>query len=323
MADFGAIGGGAADGLHQVLARLFIEAKQRDLVAQQQAELAENRRQADMQNALGNRRVAVDEGQLGISRDRVGLDRDKFGQDVREYDEGAPQRTATLRHIGAQTTELERKPIAEQEARDFTAKRDQTLHGYDLKEIGAQGAQAQATARIRARPRISKTAGINAQGQAVTKFIDIDSGETVHEELAAPTTDDRNRQAAGGRATPFIQRAGELSQVINTKFGPEAKVLGTLRGLQAKANLDHDVAEYLSLVEGFTPLMARAAGHTGVLTERDVERTIQLLPKPGDSAELARRKLANLDRLMGGGGATPAAGGGGQGVKITSIQEIK
>jgi len=71
------------------------------------------------------------------------------------------------------------------------------------------------------------------------------------------------------------------------------------------------VAEYVSVVESFTPQLARAEGHTGVLTEKDFEHAMQILPKPGDSRTLAVRKLARLDKILfPKKEAAPAAEGG-------------
>lgn len=324
----GGFGAGAASGaLEDLLKQKFLEQIQRQQLALQQARLSEDARQANMADALGHRSAATAEGNLGVRRD-------EFTQGVREYDEAAPIRAANVRLAGAQAGELERKPKAEQDARDFRMTELGLQHGYDVNEQrvageearkteGVRGVNALAAARIRTRPRIQKTAGVNADGKAVTKFIDIDSGETVHEELAAPTADERNRGASTGRAMPVIGRASELSSVINTKYGVNAKMLGSYRELKARVNEDPDVAEYVSLVEGFTPLIARAAGHTGVLTEQDVERTVQLLPKPGDSADLAARKLRNLNSLLGGSGATPPPTGDNGKVTITSITPVQ
>ena len=80
--------------------------------------------------------------------------------------------------------------------------------------------------------------------------------------------------------------------------GPAARIQGWGQKLLAVGNLAPDFQEYLSSVVGFIPVFAKAIGHTGVLTELDVQKTIGLFPVPGDSRELSRRKLVNIERLM-------------------------
>jgi hypothetical protein len=104
-----------------------------------------------------------------------------------------------------------------------------------------------------------------------------------------------------------------------------AKLAGGVERAKAEANYNDDVAEYEALISGFTPLVARALGHSGVLTEQDVQSVRALFPRPGDSKTLRDRKIARLNGLFGeiqsagvdtGGApvtpapATPAASGG-------------
>jgi hypothetical protein len=128
--------GGAAGGgemLQQVLARKLQE---QQVLAQQkfaQAKLAEEVRQADMQNQ-------VQQGNLALGGRRVGLDEAQFTEGNKRYTDEAPLRAVGLRLHTAQAGELERKPQDEQAQRDFTMGRDKTQHGYQMQEIGAQGA---------------------------------------------------------------------------------------------------------------------------------------------------------------------------------------
>jgi hypothetical protein len=97
-----------------------------------------------------------------------------------------------------------------------------------------------------------------------------------------------------------------LSKRINTAAGATAGPLGFYRGLKAGANLDNDVAEYESLVVGMIPMVARAVGHTGQLTQPDVDSVRALFPVKGDNDVLAANKMARVKRLIGAGGATTA-----------------
>lgn len=117
----------------------------------------------------------------------------------------------------------------------------------------------------------------------------------------APTADERNRAAAGGRAQPVLQSISELSEKINTQHGVIAKISGAAEKVKAQANLNDDVAEYEAVVASFTPLLARAMGHTGVLTQQDVDSARAIIPKPEDSKSLRDRKIARIQKLLGGG----------------------
>jgi len=111
------------------------------------------------------------------------------------------------------------------------------------------------------------------------------------------------------KAAPVISAMSELSEKINTQEGLLAKMEGGARKLAAKANYDDDVAEYQSLISGFTPMVARALGHTGVLTQQDVDSVKALFPLPGDSKTLRDRKVTRLKSIIselestGSGGA--------------------
>ncbi len=103
---------------------------------------------------------------------------------------------------------------------------------------------------------------------------------------------------AFSKAAPVLRGVSELSEKINTLQGLVAKASGEVEKAKAKANLNDDVAEYQSLVAGFTPMIARAVGHTGVLTQQDVDSVRELFPKPGDSKTLRDRKVARLTSIM-------------------------
>ena len=115
--------------------------------------------------------------------------------------------------------------------------------------------------------------------------------------------------AAGGNEkveaiVPTLQEINTLAQKIFTASGPMANITGAVRSSAAAVNLDDDVKIYRSLVRGMTPMIARALGHTGVLTEPDVQRTEALFPQMGilgsDSESVAAEKMAQMTRLITG-----------------------
>lgn len=113
------------------------------------------------------------------------------------------------------------------------------------------------------------------------------------------TTDERNRAAATTRARPVLDSIAELSERINTQKGVLAKISGATERAKAQANLSDDVSEYQALVSGFTPLLARMVGHSGVLTEQDVQSVRTMLPQPGDSKNVRDRKMARIYKILG------------------------
>jgi len=96
-------------------------------------------------------------------------------------------------------------------------------------------------------------------------------------------------------------QTGEVvsSGIFNSQ-GVWARLKGWIRGGLSYVNYDPAAAEYNSLLIGFSPILARSIGHTGVLTQVDVESTVQLFPKLGDSQEVATRKLTNVMKIMSG-----------------------
>ena len=115
----------------------------------------------------------------------------------------------------------------------------------------------------------------------------------------APTAADTQEARKFRQATPVLNAVSELSEKINTQQGLLAKMAGGAAKVAAQANYNDDVAEYEALISGFTPLVARALGHTGVLTQQDVDSVKALFPKPGDSKTLRDRKIKRIKSILG------------------------
>lgn len=105
-------------------------------------------------------------------------------------------------------------------------------------------------------------------------------------------------KSAPGTVSAVIDSLDELSKRINVEGGMAAKASGLVRRGMAAANEDDDVAEYQAIVESFVPTIARALGHTGVLTQLDVDSAKAILPKPGDSKSMRDRKMARIRDLF-------------------------
>jgi hypothetical protein len=150
------MGSGAADGLQEVLQRLFLEAQfkqsQREHADRQgiaQQELGLRGRGLDIQQLGNEQDYELGQGNLALGGRRIDQDQAKLGEDVRQFDALAPKRDADVAHMGALTGEVLRKPLAEQEERTFTTGRDKTLHGYRIGETAAEGAEQRRTLGMR------------------------------------------------------------------------------------------------------------------------------------------------------------------------------
>lgn len=146
-------------------------------------------------------------------------------------------------------------------------------------------------------PSYQRIETVDAAGNPVIQYM---TPEEVRKMGGVPTSPKTTAKASGPATVDAILGEIEgLSKIINTSAGgPMANVTGMMRRGAAASNLDNDVSEYTALVEGFIPMVARAVGHTGVLTQQDVDSVRALFPKPTDNATLAKNKLDRVRRIM-------------------------
>lgn len=377
-----ALGGGAAEGLDKLMARLMAEREQSRLEAGQQEVMRSNRaeeglrgrdlemRARERADTIGEMRRFHDQTEAGRQRDDVArtIEQRPIGSEVTEEEysrerqfktpEAAYHREAAYEpdpqqdEPGFTGPTQEAKPslirfrgTAKQQTDAATAKRadDRAAaaqsnddrryqQGEDRLDQGERRIdQGQARIDRGFAPIIIQT----PNGQQVTsgdrrtiKPLKDAQGQDVAQ---APTSMTRERSAAVKRVQPMIDAVVELVPRINDKAGLAAIAQGSWSKVQAAANYNDDVAEYAAVVESFTPLLARAMGHTGVLTEPDYQHSMAMLPKPRDSASLANRKLARLGKILGldvgdepaGDGAVPDVGGTFQGGKVLKVTPVK
>lgn len=133
----------------------------------------------------------------------------------------------------------------------------------------------------------------------------------------------------GGDGRPKVDAIMDQIEVLSGRINTGGAGIGTtLSGLARKGrgmlNLDNDAAEYESLVKGMIPMVARAVGHTGVLTQQDVDSVRALFPSIRDNRELAQNKLNRVRALIGSGGGAPsrAIDTSGGGTPKRSAQDI-
>lgn len=211
--------GGAATSLEDMLKQKFLEQIQR-------AKLAEDQRQADMQNAVSQR-------QLGQGDRRLGLDE-------RQFDAGAPLRQANVAHVGAETDSLNRAPGEAEKARTFTAgesEKGRTFTGgqgdlnrgnaVKLANISGQNALRVANARP---PALITMQTTDANGNAVTKIVPKEAGA----EYAKPKGANAALENRLASARVVNQVGDSMIQKLSdpafaTVVGPAMGRAGTLR----------------------------------------------------------------------------------------------
>lgn len=130
------------------------------------------------------------------------------------------------------------------------------------------------------------------------QHIDSRTGQPIKNPKSVPSSAQQTEARKFDKAAPIIKSLEELSERINVNQGVYATMAGGAGKAQAKVNLDDDIAEYESIILAFSPMVARALGHTGVLTQQDVDSAKALFPKPTDSKTLRDRKVARLRSLI-------------------------
>lgn len=294
----GAAAGGITDELQEILKQKFLEQIQ-------QAQLAQRIREADMSHQIA-------QGQLGLGRDRLGLDRDKFGEDTRQFDVTSGQtqqridmeqefQPVRIKHVTAQTADIERRPEAEEAGRRHDFELAGLTGGQRLQQIQAQteGALRQIGAQNAGALRLlgaRQTAAPTAQAQVTNTY-----------------NDERSRR--------ILQSVEELER----KVGPWTTGAGSLLANIPATDARNFAAELDSLKANiaFGELAEmRAASKTGGALGAVSERELALLESalgaldPGQSptnfAAQLRKIRESLDRWStakagaGSGGATPA-----------------
>jgi hypothetical protein len=293
----GAMGAGAAASLEDLLKQKFIEQIQKQ-------KLAEEIRQADMQHGVQQRQLGQGDRRIGLDEQKFGLDEKQFGESTRQFDVSAgfkdrglkldeTEQPVRLRQMGAQTAEIERKPLAEQQEREFVVGRDKTRHGFDMQQLGAQQAGAIRLAQMR------------QQG-----------GSTAPEGGQSPYAQERNLRN--------LQSVSELQKKVGPWTTGGGSLLASIPATDArnfKAELDTLKA---NIAFGELTAMREASktgGALGAVSEREMALLSAALGAldPGQSPSNFKAQLQKVadsiqrwEAVKSGGAAAPGAGGGKQ-----------
>ncbi len=257
MGFVGAYGAKAAtDELQNILKQKFEESQKIKMAELAQAKFAEEQRQADLHNAIqqrqlgqGDQRLGLDERQLTQQGEqfgkRLGLDEGRLGEDRRQFDAMEPTRAASIRHTGAQTADIERKPQAELDQRAFTTGRDKTLQGYEQANIGAQGANQRQLASLRMAGEPG-SAGASPQQQHQQNDV-TDSLALIDQILKDPALN----KSVGPLDSALLNtsREGIGSTLLNAAGGAAKVLTGDPAGVNRFENLHNQLTGKLSLAQ--------------------------------------------------------------------------
>lgn len=173
--------GEGADALQSIIKQKLLEQVQKHQMMMAEQKLAEDARQADMNEQIQRGKLDIDRDQVGIQRGRLTLDNQRLTEDARQFDALGPDRTATRNYHIAQTTELGRRPQAEEATRAHELALEDKRSANDIAQIRERNAGDERVEYIRLRPRVEKVDGLDANGKPVTKVIDMDSRTVVME----------------------------------------------------------------------------------------------------------------------------------------------
>lgn len=133
----------------------------------------------------------------------------------------------------------------------------------------------------------------NNQGQAMAG-----TGQSM---VGRMTADDSNRMSSIRSVQMLLDPLEELSKKIHKDQGIVAKMKGGVQQIQASLNLNNDVSAYTAYVTSIGSRLSRGAmGEVGVLTDKDFDRALSLVPPTGDSLSLADQKIKLLRGLVNG-----------------------
>jgi len=164
----------------------------------------------------------------------------------------------------------------------------------------AQGKRIASVPREPSAPAAKSFQRIETVDDAGNPVIQFMTAEEVRAQGGVKTSPKTTAKASGpATVDAILSEIDGLSQQINTSgSGPLANLSGLTRRGMAAGNMDNTVSEYQALVNGFIPMVARAVGHTGVLTQLDVDSVRDLFPKPTDNRTLAASKIDRVRRIM-------------------------
>jgi hypothetical protein len=279
---YGAAGG--QDELEKIVADRIKQTLLKQAAEQQQAELALKTRGLDIDERQGDARIGLEGQRVGFEGQRVGLDKDKFGFEQQQWGDLAPQREANVAHTGAQTGEILRQPAKEAADRAHDGTMLDKRGTWNLREIGAGGAEDRRTLGMR--QGFEQSMASQAAAAKANPQLDAEAQDTLRE-VNRISTALRDHSGRGGA------------------FGLLQSKLPTMR--QGTA----DAETLLKSLQGLLTL-ENMGKMKGVLSDKDMQVLRQASTTlSGEMSDEA--SAAELDRLI-------ASSGGRQGAKVGDVK---
>jgi len=210
--------------------------------------------------------------------------------------EGGPAPPVRFRGYTPQES-MRREDLASAQDDRVSAREDSQAATAENARLNRENSSA--IAGLRRDARIITTQEYDPETQTlVTVGRDPETGTEQWRAGGKMTADAMGRTAAYGRAGVIVNKLAQQAERIQLQEGAAARLQEPKQRAEAYANIDLDTAEYMSTLKAFAPLIARSLGHTGVLTELDVESVRQGFWQPGESGELRQRKFDNVRGIM-------------------------
>lgn len=152
---------------------------------------------------------------------------------------------------------------------------------------------------------VAKALGIPLQDEI--RKMQMDEASTMADQNLEVDSEKKKQSEKAKEITGFIDELKRLYNQPNAKGEtPDSRddnlsagVLGGIfKGAQSKLNLDANAKTYDRLKKGFVATLKDLSGDTGVLTEQDAQRLLNLLPNFGDNEETARKNWESFDKIL-------------------------
>jgi len=314
---FGA--GLGADMLQEILQRKFREAATMRELANREAMLSEQGRQANMRNTNDVRRMDQDDAQFNFTKQRTGV------EDQR-YESAAPERATKIRYMDAQANALEAPPKPKMHAVTVPGPNGQPMHKLVTEEEMQQGVQGYRapSAPSQTHARYSISDGTDANGKPVKIRMNVDTGQIESVALPDGVSAPKREQPATQDQTNAAMYAKRIEQADPILKKLEGGIAGmNIVSFETQTRADHpklqspEIQSYQQAARNFITAVLRKESGAVISPQEFAEAKKQYLPVPGDAPETRQQKAENrrivYEQLKQGAGAAyrgTAQGGG-------------
>lgn len=290
----GLVGAATAGGLQEFLVRRAMLAKQAEQEAYERSQA--ERKQAEIERAnragegLGGRKLDVEtelgRGNLDVSRGNLALGNRRVDVDESQFNALAPERTARIDLMGAQTRDINNRPLMAGVEFD-----------RDLQKIKEQGASQLRVAM--ARPRSTQMVPVQGPDGTIRYMNEENAGGQIVGRQTAPrpvTGQDRQTLAFYNRAKEADAIAAPLDdQIAKMSLIEQAGLQYLPNFLQTKAGQNYRQAQ-----RAFTEARLRKESGAAVPESEYQNDAKTYFAQPGDTPEVLAQKKAGRQEVLDG-----------------------